>query len=491
MFTIRTIASLAVVAVSTALPACASDDSDRTASEATTDPPPEATEPADTARTPTTVASPTSDTGAPTTDPAVDTTGAPASSVPPATAAPTTAPPDETLCVEPPELVFPAPVEPDALTLTFGTDPAPGRYRSEQLGVALAFDVADAFADVVQPSEAIMFVGEFDEVTGSLPSLAIARPSTYLAGPADVEPQPVDLDTWLAETGVEVLSDAPGELAGLSSRELVFRIPGEPLEPGEISEEENSVRLLGGLAPTPSGDATEQLFVVDIGDATPLVIWRHDPVGDTTFDTAAQSLLEGLAIGEHETAPDIVLADTPWNRNWFEQTVVGPCILPAIAFGGIEIGLSQPTLVAGEGDELHFAPTSEEFSGFSFPRVFVQRPTAAADGTAVNDAAGVIAAYSAAAYELTELDDAGVTLFGAPARSFEFTNSDGIGFRAGDHDASTGTDLSAIFSSGRTGVFHVADTVLGPILVQMDAELGTDDLAMVEPIVADVLSSIS
>jgi hypothetical protein len=79
-------------------------------------------------------------------------------------------------------------------------------------------------------------------------------------------------------------------------------------------------------------------------------------------------------------APGIVLADTPWNRNWVEQTLLGPCVLPAVAFGGIEIGLSQPALVAGQGNELQFAPTSEELSGFVPPRVFVQQPTATADG---------------------------------------------------------------------------------------------------------------
>jgi hypothetical protein len=44
----------------------------------------------------------------------------------------------------------------------------------------------------------------------------------------------------------------------------------------------------------------------------------------------------------------------------------------------------------------------------------------------VTDAAGVIAAYSDAGYELTELDGQGVTLFGAPARTFEFTSSAGV-----------------------------------------------------------------
>jgi hypothetical protein len=67
----------------------------------------------------------------------------------------------------------------------------------------------------------------------------------------------------------------------------------------------------------------------------------------------------------------------------------------------------------------------------------------------------------------------------------------GSRFWAGDHDTSAGTSLSAIVTDGRTGVFHVADTELEQILVQVDAELGTDDLAMVEPILADLIGSIS
>ena len=226
------------------------------------------------------------------------------------------------------------------------------------------------------------------------------------------------------------------------------------------------------------------------------MFWLHQPAGDTDFDMVAQAFLDTVAIGDAEPAPGIALADTPWNRFWPVQTLLGPCVLPAIAFGGIEVGLSQPALVAGEGNELWFAPASEEFSGFSAPRVFVQQPVAVADGgcckgVAVADATGVIAAYADAGYELTELDGQDVTLFGSPARTFEFANSTGIGFWASDHAASAGTGLSGLLSDGRSGVFHVADTELGPVLVQMDAELGTDDIEMVEPILADVLNSIS
>lgn len=489
MFTTRTIASLTIVAVGAAFTACASDDSDRTAPDTSSATSPAATEPPGTDATSVSspsevVASSPESTAGPAADP-------PASTAPPPTVASTTAtPPDETLCVEPPDLVLPAPVEPDAAPLAFDTDPTAGRYRSEQLGVALAFDVADTFVDAVWVGDAISLVGEFNAASSSFAQVAIARPITYLAGEPDAQPKEVDLDTWLAETNVEILNDAPVDLAGHSAREIVLRIPGEPNEPGVITEEETSVAFTAGLAPTPSGDATERLIEVDTDHATPLLFWVHVPPGDTDFDTVARAFIDSVTVGETTTAPGIVLADTPWDRSWGERTLLGPCTVPAMAFGGIEIGLSQPTLVAGQGNELWFASSSEEFSGFDAPRVFVQQPTELLDGTAVEDAAGVIAAYADAGYELTELDDQGVTLFGSPARTFEFSNSAGVAFRASDHDASVGTELSVIVSGGRTGVVHVADTQLGPILVQMDAELGTDDLMVVEPILADLIGSI-
>ena len=400
-----------------------------------------------------------------------------------------------------------APVVPDLVPVPGATDFPPegaglpaGTYGSTRLGVSFAVDVPDGFDEVGSFGDNIALFGPWDQTIQVGAIVAITRPEGYVARHrteeqvARGEPRTiVDLDTWLDETGVQVLSDDATTVAGRDARELRFTVAPELVTNEDIGD----VPVTPDVGAQP-GSHEHLLVEIGLEVGAPLVVYAEGPGDD--FTAVAAAIVGSLEIGDVDERPAVIFAETPWDSgNVFRAVSVGACPIPAVAFDGVVFDLTSPAKVMGTGDELWIFESEGRHVGFREPYVNIVRPDTTATGgsfgppspgevvATIDDA---LAEFEAEGFALEPLGDVG-TLLGEPAVGFDFTIETAdpwLWFPRG-HAASAGLGFASDEGEWQ-GTMYLAEIGDGVVIVSVGGEIGTDDVDLIRPLFDDIVDSL-
>lgn len=400
-----------------------------------------------------------------------------------------------------------APVIPDLAPVDGASDFPPegsglpaGKYGSTRLGVSFAIDVPDGFDEAGSFGDNIALFGPWDQTIQVGAIVAITRPEGYVARHrteeevARGEPRTiVDLDTWLAETGVGVLSDAMTTVAGRDAREVRFTVAPDLVTNQDIGD----VPVTPDVGAQP-GDHEHLIVEVGLEVGAPLVVYAEGPGDD--FPAVADAMVGSLEIGDVDQRPAVIFAETPWDSgNVFRAVTVDACPIPAVAFDGVVFDLSSPAKIMGTGDELWIFEAEGRHVGFREPYVNLVRPDTTATGgsfgppspgdvvATIDDA---LTEFEAEGFALEPLGDVG-TLLGAPAVGFDFiieTAQPWLWFPRG-HSGSAGLGFASDEGEWQ-GTMYLAEVGDGVVIVSAGAEIGTDDVDLVRPLFDDIVASL-
>ena len=359
-----------------------------------------------------------------------------------------------------------------------------GRYRTSSLGVSVALDLLTD--DFIVPHQ---IEGAVVATDNPAMFFAMLRSDGYVAqSESGSVLESLDLDTWLTESEVTVISDEPTTVAGLPAREVRIEVPVPAVETGY------GVPLNASWGLNEGTDT--RLIEIDIGDVEPLVL-LIEPDSEAGPEATAQAdqIIESLAIGEPGPSLARLYAESPWNVGNLlggeAPLVAAGCLVPMLAFGGSEFELAAASQIRGSGDEILVIDPDVPYAGVVVPLISLVAPANAADDNGFNESprgapiettADAVALLEAAAYQLTPIESE-ATLLGAPVKSFEFVGPDGDGsvdlWIPSDHAGSPG---NAIFSdrSFRSGQILIAETEVGVLVATLEGETGTDDASLLQ-----------
>ena len=443
------------------------------------------------------------DTSAATTEP--DTTEppetiSPATSPPPTSPPPTGPPPTEPAttepqvlddvdasapadCPEPVPMPVIEPVDPTATPFPPFDGLLPrmtaGRYSTSTLGFAMAIDIPTD--DFVVPFQVGGNLVATDNPGGVI---AFVRDDGYILSPpgSDGAGDEVDLDTWIAESPVTVVSDGQTTVAGFPARELVVRVP--------LVDDDDTIPFVAAWGLVSSPDVDQRVLVVDIGDPEPLLITVQPSVlGDAAFAAQVDTMLASLALGDPGPSLATVFAESPWNvGNLFgppPEYVDAGCAVPLVGFGGAEFELAESTRIRGAGDEIFLIDPEGPFVGVSPPTIqlvapefaavddTLPDPPPAAPITTIDDA---VAQLTAEGYDLTAIESDS-TLLGAPVTAFDFVGpQEPPNLWVPRSHAASASDPNVAEEPFRSGTVHIADTDVGVLVVMVEGEASTDDV---------------